>query len=336
MANTFTKVYKKIANTGQASDYTLAAEVGVGGVPLQVMGAATSGANGVQGLVPAPSSGEEGMFLKANGTWDTPTNTTYDLSTIGGNLAVESGGTGASSFASGTAIVGNGTSALSTREITDSITSESSSLLTSGGIYSKLGLASSENFTVNGTTYATVKAAIDALNSKLLVKLESYIGMIIHSTTLDTAAKVIAIYGGTTWIQHSGYVLRGATSGVSANSASKTGGNDDLIVPYHTHTQKSCTNPGNHYHHMFENANSSNHNFGSQKYATSACWSGNDSHDYYIATTSEPFTNKPYPITDDSGSHTHTITLNAAGTSGNTTNANLPKYKSVYIWERTA
>ena len=55
--------------------------------------------------------------------------------------------------------------------------------------------------------------------------------MIIHSTKLSTAAQVKAVYGGTTWISHSGYILRGATSGVTANSATKTGGTDDLIVP---------------------------------------------------------------------------------------------------------
>ena len=65
--------------------------------------------------------------------------------------------------------------------------------------------------------------------------------MIIHTTTLDTEAKVKAIYGGTTWIQHSGYELRGATSGVVANSAVKTGGNDSVTLtseqmPSHRHS----------------------------------------------------------------------------------------------------
>ena len=52
--------------------------------------------------------------------------------------------------------------------------------------------------------------------------------MIIESTTLDTQDKVIEQYGGERWIQHSGYVLRGATSGVTSNTASKTGGNDSV------------------------------------------------------------------------------------------------------------
>ena len=69
----------------------------------------------------------------------------------------------------------------------------------------------------------------------------SHVGMIIHSTTLNTEDKVKAIYGGTKWIQHSGYFLRGARSGVVANSATKSGGEDthtltESEMPKHKHT----------------------------------------------------------------------------------------------------
>ena len=52
--------------------------------------------------------------------------------------------------------------------------------------------------------------------------------MIIESTTLNSEDKVIEQYGGERWIQHTGYVLRGASSGVTVNTASKTGGNDSV------------------------------------------------------------------------------------------------------------
>lgn len=38
---------------------------------------ATASADGGSGLVPAPTKGNEGKYLKADGTWGTPTNTTY-------------------------------------------------------------------------------------------------------------------------------------------------------------------------------------------------------------------------------------------------------------------
>lgn len=42
-----------------------------------VMKGATASADGANGLVPAPTKGNEGKFLKADGTWGTPANTTY-------------------------------------------------------------------------------------------------------------------------------------------------------------------------------------------------------------------------------------------------------------------
>lgn len=139
----------------------------------------------------------------------------------------------------------------------------------------------------------------------------SYVGMVIHSTTFNTEAKVKAFYGGTKWIQHSGYVLRGATSGVTANNATKTGGSDNAIVPYHTHT----VNGGSHRHNV------------------AVFLGGDGSMTPKIGST---FTNAATVGNEPSeldGGHTHNCSY--AGTSGNTTNANIPNYKSVYIWERT-
>ena len=42
------------------------------------MKGATASADGASGLVPAPTKGNEGKYLKADGTWGTPANTTYD------------------------------------------------------------------------------------------------------------------------------------------------------------------------------------------------------------------------------------------------------------------
>lgn len=44
-----------------------------------VMTAATSNAAGNSGLVPAPPAGAQTKFLRGDGTWQVPTNTTYSL-----------------------------------------------------------------------------------------------------------------------------------------------------------------------------------------------------------------------------------------------------------------
>ena len=59
----------------------------------------------------------------------------------------------------------------------------------------------------------------------------SHIGMVIHSTTLNSELLVQEIYGANThWIQHTGYFLRGATSGVVANQLQEDGGADTQQV----------------------------------------------------------------------------------------------------------
>ena len=133
-------------------------------------------------------------------------------------------------------------------------------------------------------------------------RMTSYVGMIIESTVLDTMAKVIEIYGGTKWISHTGYVLRGATSGVAANSAAKTGGNDT-----HYHTLASgyaqAIGTGASFYENYKVINPITYNL---KFAVGTQVSVSDSLPYCIGLGG---------------------TTDAAST--------LPSYKSVYIWERT-
>ena len=48
-------------------------------------GAATSAAAGTKGLVPAPGAGKQTSFLRGDGTWQIPTNTTYAVATTAAN-----------------------------------------------------------------------------------------------------------------------------------------------------------------------------------------------------------------------------------------------------------
>lgn len=49
------------------------------------MGGATSSAAGGAGLVPAPAAGEQNSYLRGDGTWSTPTDTTYGVATSTSN-----------------------------------------------------------------------------------------------------------------------------------------------------------------------------------------------------------------------------------------------------------
>ena len=79
--STFNKIYKKVANNGNSNDYQVVGQVGVNGVPLDIMKGASSSVDGEVGLVPKPTKGQQNQYLRADGTWQTPpdTNTTYSV-----------------------------------------------------------------------------------------------------------------------------------------------------------------------------------------------------------------------------------------------------------------
>ena len=154
---------------------------------------------------------------------------------------------------------------------------------------------------------AVLKTYFDTIYSAGTI---SHVGMIIHSTTLDTEAKVKNIYGGTTWIQLSGYMLRGAVEDVTPNQDLNDGGADSVEVTNvaeHTHTQ-------NQHSHTIE----AHINYTSGHYHQTSVMSKGPSQQNSGA---------------NGGTMNATATNQNAGASYNL--QTLPKYKNVYIWERT-
>lgn len=126
---------------------------------------------------------------------------------------------------------------------------------------------------------------------------QSHVGMIIHSTTLDTEAKVIAQYGGTRWQKIEGVFLLGQSA---SHAVGSTGGAETVTltinqIPSHNHTV--CEGAG-----------------------TIAFKNNAGTEDPTINTGSRAAVN--LWRTDKSG--------------GGQAHNNMPPYKTVYIWERTA
>lgn len=90
-ANGSTGLVKNGSTVTNASGYTACPIVG--GIPYYKdtnttyanMKAATASAAGAAGLVPAPAAGKQSSFLRGDGTWVVPTNTTYGLASTTAN-----------------------------------------------------------------------------------------------------------------------------------------------------------------------------------------------------------------------------------------------------------
>ena len=124
-----------------------------------------------------------------------------------------------------------------------------------------------------------------------------------------------ATFLGGTWAARSGYMLRGATSSVTFNSNNNDGGADSVTVSSvasHNHTQNS------HDHKTIDGGTALFYNPTSEnqfEYVWGNSWK------------------RPQSVSGtNTGSKTATNISNGANYTVNT----LPKYKNVYMWERTA
>ena len=100
--NTDTNTTYSFSNSNPTLNWNTKSTIGtVGGVALTVtmpgnpntnttygnMRGATASAAGAAGLVPTPAAGRQGYYLRGDGTWQVPTNTTYAFSNKGPTLA---------------------------------------------------------------------------------------------------------------------------------------------------------------------------------------------------------------------------------------------------------
>jgi hypothetical protein len=78
-------VITKITGLGTSNGSPIIVTFGVVENTYELMTGATNSANGAPGLVPTPLIANELQFLRGNGTWATPTNTTYAVATANGD-----------------------------------------------------------------------------------------------------------------------------------------------------------------------------------------------------------------------------------------------------------
>ena len=173
----------------------------------------------------------------------------------------------------------------------------------------------------------TTTAADKVWSSNKVQSVLSHVGMVIHSTTLDTEAKVKAVYGGTTWVQLSGYMLRGASSGVTPNQNLNDGGADSVTVSSvasHNHTQNAHTHTQNAHNHALPRLNGiAGMSSAKANTSSSVDYKINQSTSYISEVNDATATNQDATATNKANGANYTVNT-------------LPKYKNVYIWERTA
>lgn len=147
------------------------------------------------------------------------------------------------------------------------------------------------------------------------------------------------VFDGTTWIQLENRFLLGAGTSYTAGD---TGGSANAIIPYHRHSvdSVSISASGAHTHDAGSNQAFIRYNQGSvstgvQERSVASGASGN----YKAPVVNHASVDFSYMANTSSETHTHTVpshNTNYAGTSGNTTGANMPPYLVVYMWKRTA
>lgn len=175
----------------------------------------------------------------------------------------------------------------------------------------------------------------------------------IGSMYISTVNTSPASFLGGTWIQHEGYVLRGATSNVTAddnsNSGTGFGGSDTVTLTGaqsglkghgHGFTQPSVTGGATNTGGMSGN-NPHGHTNSNQALGTSGGRYGIlDTGNAGSTATAFSMSGTNIAHTHSQVAHTHTVAggavSDAAASNATSSHSVVQRYKNVYIWERTA
>jgi hypothetical protein len=164
----------------------------------------------------------------------------------------------------------------------------------------------------------------------------------IYETTRDdenTVAKMNAKYQGSTWELWTDFT-RGAASGATLSS----GGNNNLIVPYHQHSfsgdSKATSSNGAAHTHPITVGTMKNYVATTNSAATPYA-AAQGTYAYTIGHPQGTYGAQAFPTATGAASaanHTHTLTpsgtISDGGSPGNTIGANVPAYRDVYRYRR--
>ena len=187
---------------------------------------------------------------------------------------------------------------------------------------------------VTGKSVSSLFGGIKKLLTNM-INTRSHVGMIVMSTSLDTQAKVIAAYGGTTWTKIEGKFLIGADSTykVGSTGGSTTHKITESELPSHNHSipklSGSAASAGKHQHNLSSNWPLVWNTPSSSVYGPWASPFG----------ASNTYVQSGTCYTTQEGAHTHNVTTNASTTGSKGSGSSmsiLNPYKAVYIWEKIA
>jgi hypothetical protein len=277
---------------------------------------------------------------------------------VTGTLPVANGGTGATTITSGALVKGNGSSAFSAASAADIVTAIGATAVQNATSATTASLATNANNLVSGGTIATdVTAVTQSVNNNTTrvattafvqsaIAAAYPVGSVYMNASNSTNPGTLLGFGTWTAIGQGSVLLGAGTGGGGTYAAGATGGSKDAITVSHAHAYSSTTGSGGQHAHGIGSNNGNNGGTWGYYDWTSAAgypgakswnWNGSGGGLGYGANATTGNTGTTYAINASSGdSHTHSVSGTTAAVGSSGTDANLPPYLVVYMWQRTA